>query len=334
VLAERPERPACRCGRVAEARLKPEITVIIPTHNRRDLLRQTLRAVLRQRDVDLEAIVVDDGSTDGTEDVVRRVADPRLQLIRHDRAMGVSTARNHGASEAGGAWLAFCDDDDLWAPQKLASQLAAAAETGRQWAYGGAVNIDNTLKVCSGKPPSAPEQLVERLRGFNAVPGGASNAIVRADVLRDIGGWDPQLVVLADWDLWIRLARSGLPACVSEPLVGYRIHANSASSNRRLILAEARLLEARYGNRINYAEFYHYLAWVALRSTLRARALREFTFAALHGHVGSVSRSVGILVHERLRRLTGRPIGYYHSVEWKQQANVWLDDLRDHSDDL
>jgi glycosyltransferase involved in cell wall biosynthesis len=312
--------------------VKPEITVVIPTHNRCDLLRQTLRAVLLQRDVDLEVIVVDDGSTDDTHEVVGRLTDPRLRLIRHERAMGVSNARNHGASEAAGAWVAFCDDDDLWAPEKLASQLAAAADTGRKWVYGGAVVIDNTLKVRSGAPPLAPEQLLERLAGFNPLPGGSSNVIMRADLLREVGCWDPHLVNLADWDLWIRLARCGLPACVSAPLVGYRIHASNASANRALMLKEARLVESRYGHRIDYAELHHYLAWVSLRSSRRVPALGEFALAALHGQMRAVGRSVGILVDARLRRLTGRQLVYYHPVGWEQRANDWLAALRDTPD--
>src|SRR4051812_1633371 len=105
----------------------PEITAIVPTHNRSNLLEQTLRSVLSQRGVDLEVVVVDDGSTDDVAAVVGALDDQRIRLIRHDHPMGVSTARNHGAKVATGDWLAFCDDDDLWSPDKLARQLAAAA---------------------------------------------------------------------------------------------------------------------------------------------------------------------------------------------------------------
>jgi glycosyltransferase involved in cell wall biosynthesis len=240
--------------------------------------------------------------------------------------------RNHGASEAAGDWLAFCDDDDLWAPHKLASQLAAAAVTGRTWAYAGAVNIDSALAVRSGAAPPTPEQLVERLPTWNTMPGGSSNAIVRADVFWQVGGWDGRLVNLADWDLWIRLARCGLPASVSEPLVGYRIHPGKASSNRSLILKEARLLTRRYNNRVDYGAIHHYLAWVALRSGQRVPALRDFVLAAVHGQVRAVRDSVRLLVDARLRRLTGRPAAYYHDIDWKRRANLWLTDLQNEAD--
>src|SRR5829696_624334 len=98
-----------------------EISVVVPTHNRSGLLAQTLRSVLWQRGVDLEVLVVDDGSTDDTAEVV-----------------------------------AVLDDDDLWAPDKLARQLAAAQATGRSWVYTGAVNIDDDLRVLGGMPPYPP----------------------------------------------------------------------------------------------------------------------------------------------------------------------------------
>ena len=98
-----------------------EVTVVVPTRNRAAMLRQALRSVAAQRGVDLEAVVVDDGSTDATPAVVTAIGDRRLRLVRHQRPQGVSTARNRGVAEARGRWVAFLDDDDVWAPEKLAS---------------------------------------------------------------------------------------------------------------------------------------------------------------------------------------------------------------------
>src|SRR5512138_2804909 len=117
------------------------VSVIIPTRNRCELLSTTLRSVLRQRDVEFEVFVVDEGSTDDTPAMLLSLDDPRVQVIRHDEPLGVSTARNRGAFEARGDWLAFVDDDDIWAPEKLATQLQAAETAGRDWTYAGAVNI-------------------------------------------------------------------------------------------------------------------------------------------------------------------------------------------------
>ena len=94
-------------------------TVVIPTRNRPDLLCLTLTSVLRQRDVDLQVIVVDDGSTEDTAGVVSRSGDHRVRVLRQATSKGVSTARNVGLSEVTTEWVAFCDDDDLWSPDKL-----------------------------------------------------------------------------------------------------------------------------------------------------------------------------------------------------------------------
>ena len=153
-----------------------EVSVIIPTHNRSGLLSLTLRSVLWQRDVDVEVVVIDDGSTDDTAAMVGGVQDPRVRLLRHEVAQGVSAARNHGIAEARGRWVAFLDDDDLWAPDKLALQLEALKESGRRWAYAGRVQITLDNRVFAGQPPPAPHEIVDRLAGMNLI-GGPSSVI-------------------------------------------------------------------------------------------------------------------------------------------------------------
>jgi len=310
--------------------MKPDVTAVIPTRDRRDLLALTLRAVLGQRHVDLEVIVVDDGSSDGTADLVAAFADRRLRLIRHERAAGVSTARNHGAQEARASWLAFCDDDDLWAPDKLSRQLAAAAAGGCTWSYGGAVRVDSALAIMGGTPPPSPERLTQWLPRWNLMPGGSSNVIVRADAFREAGGWNPDFVNLADWDLWARLARHGPPACVPAPLVAYRIHPGNASAHTALILREARLLDGRHGARIDYGELHHYLAWVCLRSGRRREALRHLARAAADGQVRDVAHTVAGLARRYVARRVPalRPETPTAVPSWIAEADAWVSRFR------
>src|SRR5918993_498800 len=117
------------------------VSVVVPTRNRSRLLASTLRSVLVQRGVELEVIVVDEGSTDNTPEMLAALDDPRVRVLRHDVPRGLSAARNRGADEARGEWVAFVDDDDLWAPEKLVSQLDAARAMARDWAYTGSVTI-------------------------------------------------------------------------------------------------------------------------------------------------------------------------------------------------
>ena len=285
----------------------PSVTVIVPTRNRTHLLATTLRTVLWQEDVDLEVIVVDDGSSEDVRGVIEQFGDSRLRLVRHETSQGVSIARNRAVTEAHGAWLAFCDDDDLWAPGKLASQLAAARSTDRTWVYTGAVLVSIDLRVLSVRLPPSPERLMRVLPRGNIMPGGSSNVIVRTEVLAAAGGWDSRLTNLADWDLWVRLAQQGPPACVARPLVGYRIHPANASGDTNLILREARLIDGRYGARLDYAALHHYLAWVHLRYGRRRPAVAHFIQAAVRGAVLDVARSLGALANGRIRRIVSMP---------------------------
>jgi glycosyltransferase involved in cell wall biosynthesis len=307
--------------------VKPDVTAIVPTRNRRALLQRTLRTVLNQRDVALEVIVVDDGSTEDAQPVIEALGDVRLRLLRHDNPTGVSIARNHGAEAARGEWLAFCDDDDLWAPDKLSRQLAAARTAGRRWCYGGAVNIDVNQRIISGMAAPAPDRMRAVLPRWNQMPGGSSNVIVEREMFRDAGAWDPTLVNLADWDLWIRLSRLGEPASVGRPLVGYRIHSGNASSNTALTLHEASLIERRYGVRVDYGAIHYYLGWVALRSGRRRVAATHFAQSALRGSIGAVAGTAADILRARVRRLFTDVTPRHGDREWCQDAEQWLAEL-------
>ena len=96
------------------------VTVVIPTRDRAALLNLTLTSVLRQRNVELSVTVVDDGSIEDVGTVVAGTGDVRVRCVRHETPQGVSTCRNRGWMEATTEWVAFCDDDDVWSPDKAA----------------------------------------------------------------------------------------------------------------------------------------------------------------------------------------------------------------------
>jgi glycosyltransferase involved in cell wall biosynthesis len=307
-----------------------EVSVVVPTHNRSGLLALTLRSVLWQHDVDLEVIVVDDGSTDDTAQVLAALGDPRTRRIHHPTPQGVSAARNHGITEAAGDWVAFVDDDDLWAPDKLTRQLQAARHTGRAWAYAGAVRIDiDHRRVGGNTPPPPPEEVLARLPRWNPMPGGCSNVIASSTLLRAAGPFDHQLVNLADWDLWIRLARAaGRPAWVPRPLVGYRQHGGNRSLDTALILREARMVEHRYGTALDWGGIFRYLAWLCVRSGRRREGLEHFARAAARGQAPTVAMDIAGLLRDRLPlpvRARARPDGHRG---WGAEAEAWLASLR------
>jgi glycosyltransferase involved in cell wall biosynthesis len=307
-----------------------DVSVVVPTHDRRRLLVQTLRSILRQQGVDLEVIVVDDGSRDGTAEAVAGLGDARVRLLRHDRSRGVSAARNTGIAAARGEWLGFCDDDDLWAPDKLARQLQAAHQTGRHWVYTGEVRIDLRQRIVGEThPPAPPEQVATRLPHWNLVPGGCSSVIASKTALAVTGWFDTGLRNLADWDLWIRLGRTGPPASVPSLLVGYRLHGGSASRDIASILAEAQILDGRDGVVVDRGDLELYLGVVCLRSGRRRDALRHLATAARHGKLVAAGRGLVWIAQERLpppllRTLQQRQA---RGDRWRAEAQGWLDRL-------
>jgi glycosyltransferase involved in cell wall biosynthesis len=322
------------------------VTVVVPTRNRRDLLRLTLTSVFRQRAVDLHVIVVDDASTDGSANAVAASGDNRLTVVRQAAVTGVSGARNAGWSRATTEWVAFCDDDDLWSPDKLWRQLEAARAARADWAYTGCVYVNTDLVVQNGAPPLSPDAMTAALRRYNAMPAGASNVAVRAAILERLGGFDPSLTHVPDWDLWLRLARHGKPACVEDPLVGYRLHGGNASFRTAEMLAELFVFERRHGVVTDRSRFHRHLAHLSLRAGRRFAALSHFVRAAARVQDG-YSR-VDVMTDARLLRehvfdVVRRRLGPLESnraaerlraererdpnAAWKARAQEWLDEL-------
>jgi glycosyltransferase involved in cell wall biosynthesis len=304
-----------------EAQSSPTVSVVIPTRDRRHLLLRAVRSVLAQLHVGLEVLVVDDGSTDRTGEAVVSLDDPRIRMLRHRSSRGVATARNAGVEAAEGTWIALLDDDDLWAPDKLARQVTAAEEVAARWAYAGVVEIDETGRILGGEPPPSPELLLRELPGRNLMPAGSSNVIVRAELLRSSGGFDAALRHLADWDMWLRLARYGPPACVAVPLVAYRLHPAQTTLDTRGMMAEARVLHDRHGADINTIR--RWLAWSHLRRGRRRAAIGAYTRAAASGDLASVGRVAVAALHPRPTAVRRRRTAVEDRV-WTDAAREWV----------
>jgi glycosyltransferase involved in cell wall biosynthesis len=305
------------------------VSVVIPTRDRSELLATTLRSVLWQRGVDMEVIVVDDGSTDATPEVVSGADDARVALVRREEAGGPSAARNLGAARAGGEWLAFVDDDDVWAPTKLARQVAAADEAARGWSYVGAVTVDPDLSVVGGRPPPSPEEVVATLPRSNPIPGGGSNVVLRRGELDQVGGFDERLAQCEDWELWVRLARSGPPAAVSEPLMGYRVHTGGTSLDVDGIVRAARTIEELHATTLDWGRIHRWLAESYLRNDRHLRALGQFARAAVRGQAAGVASDLLDVVRRRAARISGEGSAMMTSDRgWAAGALPWLRELQ------
>ncbi|MFW5634392.1 MAG: glycosyltransferase family 2 protein [Erythrobacter sp.] len=222
------------------------VSVVIPAYNRAATLGRAVASVLAQDHRALEVIVVDDGSTDATPEVIAGLADPRLRSVRQPNR-GVSAARNRGIAEARGDFIAFLDSDDEWLPGKLARQLAVFAASGREvgLVYGGLeiLGADGVRSIL----PRHVGPVFEPLLVENVLFGFSSNALMRSEVFETVGGFDESLPAIEDYDLALRIARFFRIAAVPEPISRYHDQEDAAMGQAEVRVSRnfARNQEAR-----------------------------------------------------------------------------------------
>lgn len=207
-----------------------EVAVVVPTHDRPDLLRRTLGTVLWQRDVDLEVVVADDGGEQLGSRLVEELGDPRVRAVPTPRPHGgPCAARNAGTAATTAPWVAYLDDDDLWAPDKLAGQLAAVrADPAAGWVTSGAVSVDDGLRILSWQAPPPPGPQPRQV-AVNLVPGGGSGTMVARRVVDEVGGFDESMRHHGDYEMWVRVSLVAPLAVVDRPSVGYLVHGGGLS---------------------------------------------------------------------------------------------------------
>jgi glycosyltransferase involved in cell wall biosynthesis len=199
------------------------VSVIIPAYNQGRYLGKAIQSVLDQTYPHLEAIIVDDGSTDDSAEVARSFHDPRLHYVYQDNR-GLSAARNTGVRYAHGEYLAYLDSDDLFLPRKLellAGILDANPDLG--FAAGQAVPIDENDQPLGHLFDSPPPEDPSRLLLGN--PFHVGSVLVRARWQTEAGGFDETLRSYEDWDMWLRLVLLGCQmGWADEPVSLYRFH--------------------------------------------------------------------------------------------------------------
>jgi glycosyltransferase involved in cell wall biosynthesis len=296
------------------------VSVVIPTRDRSHVVIDTVRLTLAQRGVELEVIVVDDGSRDDTEERVTALGEPRVTVLRNAASRGVAHARNRGIDRAAHPWIAFLDDDDRWSPDKLRVQLDRARAENADFVYtAGLAVAAGDSRVLWTSPAETPEELRQRIRSRNLVFAGSSNVLARTELVRRLGGFDESLHHIADLDLWIRLTESGRAAACPEALVAYLVH--ETNMHRTAIdsaAREGRLLRAKHANsslpgRFDPVVFRGWIAEGQAHSGRPGRAALTYAVTALrHGSRSDARRAVGATLRALgLRRAheAGEPLG-------------------------
>jgi glycosyltransferase involved in cell wall biosynthesis len=305
----------------------PTVTVVVPTKDRPGVLAHALRGVLGQRGVDVRVVVVDDGSA-----VPVDTGDPRVEVVRNERPLGPSAARNRGAAGTTTPWLAFCDDDDVWAPDKLAGQLASLARSGARWSCTASLTVDPSLRIVGHREaPSCPDVLPQLL-AFNVVPGGGSSVVVAAELFDEVGGFDESMNRAEDWDLWIRLALRSPLAPVNRPLVGYRVWPGSESldtagmaEGHAEVVRRYAPLATEHGVALDAAAVRKYLAKQELRAGRRTAAARNF---ARQSPAGMARAGLSLLAPELVDRVGNHRSARAVPRTWRAEATPWLTALR------
>lgn len=211
---------------------RPLVTVAIPAYNVEAYIAEALQSLQAQSFTDYEAIIVDDGSTDGTYSAAKPfLEDSRLQYIRLEQNRGVGQARNEILRLSKGEWIALLDADDIWIPTKLEQQLLMAqSDPQANLIYSNIVAFyPNGRQVEAFKQSELPEgDITAALYAKNYL--STSSVMVRADDLRQIGGFS-NLKLAEDYHTWLKLSRRGIWAkkC-SGPTVHYRVRAGSQQS--------------------------------------------------------------------------------------------------------
>jgi glycosyltransferase involved in cell wall biosynthesis len=189
---------------------RPLVSVVIPVHNRAHLLGRAVQSVRAQTFQDLELVVVDDGSTDGSAEVVGPSDDPRIRVVRLTRKSGVSRARNTGILHARGSLVAFLDSDDEWLPDKLERQIAHFQQPEEDNVLVSCRHVrydDLTDRVAAPSPPiPTGEPFGQIVDGQAPLP---SCVVVPRAAITAVGALDETLAAFADYELWLRLADAG-----------------------------------------------------------------------------------------------------------------------------
>ena len=231
----------------------PTVSVIIPTYNRAHLIGKAIKSILNQTFQDFEIIVIDDGSTDNTEETVKSFNNFKIRYICHANNQGVSVARNTGIRASRGKYIALLDSDDEWLPEKLDKQIktfkSELPEVGV--VYSNVLYIDESGKNINklGNPKKVEGYIYEDLLGGNYV-GTSSTLLIKKECFNRVGLFDDLLKAENDWDMWIRIAKYYRFALIKIPLVKYRFHSNRISNNSELKIIMASRILVKYTNEL------------------------------------------------------------------------------------
>lgn len=218
------------------------VSVVVPAYNSERFIGRTLDSIVGQSHRRLEVLVVDDGSTDKTPDIVAGYArrDGRIRLLRQ-KNRGPAAARNLGARTGTGEFIAPCDSDDIWHRDKISRQLAAfhkaSPDTGLAYCWSEGIDELDRIIFPNWARHTAEGMIVHAMIEDN-LPGSGSAALIRRNLFERVGGYPEDLRYGDEWQLHIAMAGAGKCTVVRDFLVGYRLRSDSITSNFSNVAAD------------------------------------------------------------------------------------------------
>lgn len=228
-----------------------KVSVIIPTYNRAHLIERSIRSVLRQTYQDFELLIVDDGSTDNTKEIVESIKDERIRYIRCDKNGGASKARNIGIQEAQYSYIAFQDSDDEWHPDKLEKQMQVMLEAPEnmglvycEYHYNGLNGIDD---VCPDRAiPNEQKEgdIFPQLLAGNMI--GTPTILMKKECFDEVGMFNEKFPCMEDYELVLRIARRYRIKFIPEVLMEVYANYQSVTNNLEGFLTTRCILAGAY----------------------------------------------------------------------------------------
>lgn len=266
----------------------PRVSVVIPTYNRAHLIPRAIQSVLDQTYKDLEIIIVDDGSKDNTEEIVKNFKNKKIIYIQHKKNKGASAARNTGVKASRGEYIAFQDSDDEWFPDKLEKQIKAfnnsSPEVGVVYSGFYKVEGDKKIYVPNDDRFTYKEGNIhgELLKG-NFV--GTPAVLIKKECFEKVKYFDEYLPALEDWDLWIEMSKHYHFKYIDEPLLNSYSTPNSVNLNQKNMLKAREIILRNHLNDFDknkkvLSEHYFYIG-VELCSNDEFKDGRDYLIKAL-----------------------------------------------------
>ena len=209
------------------------VSIIMPSYNTGRFIKETIESVLAQSYPAWELIIVDDCSTDNTDDVVNQyLADERIRYIKNDTNSGAAVSRNRALREAKGTWIAFLDSDDLWEPEKLQKQISFMRDNGYHFSYTNYIEIDEESKA-NGKSVTGPKRITKHGM-YNYCWMGCLTVMYDADAVGLIQIAD--IKKNNDYAMWLKVCKKANCYLLDETLARYRKRSGSISNHGYLKL--------------------------------------------------------------------------------------------------